>query len=66
MTLSLYKTKVQQRQFEQALNRRVFYHLQSPSTVSTIHRRLGHPSMGKSKVFVPQLSHLMSLDCELC
>ena len=31
-----------------------------------IHRRLGHPSLDKLKVLVPQLSHLKSLDCESC
>ncbi|GAU44158.1 hypothetical protein TSUD_399800 [Trifolium subterraneum] len=31
-----------------------------------IHCRLGHPSLDKLKVLVPQLSHLKTLDCESC
>ncbi|PNY03792.1 ubiquitin carboxyl-terminal hydrolase 12-like protein [Trifolium pratense] len=37
----------------------------SPSP-DIIHCRLGHPSLDKSKLLVPQLSHLKTLDCESC
>lgn len=51
------------------------YYLQSSSTIasssttespSLLHRRLGHPSLKKLRVMVPNLSQLQSLDCESC
>ncbi|KEH25901.1 hypothetical protein MTR_6g037440 [Medicago truncatula] len=64
-------TKVPEIQLEQTVNNMVYY-LQSPTPIvcdvsaspDIIHHRLGHSSLDKLKVFVPQLSHLKSLDCE--
>lgn len=51
------------------------YYLRSSSTIasssttespSLLHRRLGHPSLKKLRVMVPNLSQLQSLDCESC
>jgi len=51
------------------------YYLQSSSTIasssttespSLLHRRLGHPSLKKLRVMVPNLSQLQSFDCESC